>query len=64
MKSLLINRILYRCFLILGLYQIVISKEYFQAAASFGIGLAFNPVSHDTSWPQRTMLQKSISIIQ
>jgi len=62
MKSLLINRILYICFLILGLYQLVISKDYFQAAASFGIGLAFDPVSHDISWPQRTMLQKSIPI--
>lgn len=64
MKSLLINRILNVCFLILGLYQLVISKDYFQAAASFGIGLAFDPVSHDISWPQRTMLQKSIPIIQ
>jgi hypothetical protein len=64
MRSLLINRILNVCFLILGLYQLVISKDYFQAAASFGIGLAFDPVSHDISWPQRTMLQKSIPIIQ
>ncbi len=64
MKSLLINRILNVCFLILGLYQLVYSKDYFQAAASFGIGLAFDPVSHDISWAQRTILQKSIPIIQ
>ncbi len=64
MKSLLINRILYICFLILGLYQLVYSKDYFQAAASFGIGLAFDPVSHDISWAQRTILQKSIPILQ
>lgn len=47
MNSLLINRILNVCFLILGLYQLVISKEYLQAAASFGIGLAFDPISND-----------------
>lgn len=64
MKSLLINRVLYICFLILGLYQILISKDYNQAAASFGIGLAFDPISNDIPWAQRTMIQKSIPIIQ
>jgi pantoate kinase len=44
MKSLLINRILYICFLILGFYQLLVSKDYFQASGSFGIGLAFDPV--------------------
>jgi len=64
MKSLLINRILYICFLILGFYQLLVSKDYFQAAASFGTGLAFDPFSHEISWAQRTMMQKSLPIIQ
>ena len=34
------------------------------AAASFGIGLAFDPISHEILWAQRTMIQKSIPIIQ
>ena len=64
MKSLLINRILYICFLILGFYQLLVSKDYFQASGSFGIGLAFDPFYHEIPWAQRTMIQKSIPIIQ
>lgn len=64
MKSLLINRILYICFLILGFYQLLVSKDYFQASGNFGIGLAFDPFSHEIPWAQRTMIQKSIPIIQ
>ena len=63
MKSLLINRILNICFIILGLYQILISKDYIQASASFGIGLAFDPISHEIPWAKRTIVQKSIPII-
>jgi hypothetical protein len=38
-----INKILYVAFLILGIYQAYINKDFAQAAASFGIGLVFDP---------------------
>ena len=36
------SKYLYIGFLLLGLFQAVVSKDYMQAAASLGIGLAFN----------------------
>jgi len=37
------SKYLYIGFLLLGLYQAIFSKDYVQAAASLGIGLAFDP---------------------
>lgn len=37
------NRFLYIGFLLLGLFQAFFSKDHMQAAASLGIGMAFDP---------------------
>jgi hypothetical protein len=57
------NKYLYVGFLLLGLYQALISKEYMQAAASMGIGLAFDPFNTEQKWDDRPMWQKAVLII-
>jgi hypothetical protein len=37
------NKFLYIGFIIIGLYQALYKKYYMEAAASMGIGLAFDP---------------------
>jgi hypothetical protein len=37
------NKFLYIGFIIIGLYQALYKKDYMEAAASMGIGLAFDP---------------------
>ena len=57
------NKFLYIGFLLLGLYQAFYSKEYMQAAASFGIGLAFDPFNPEQKWNDRPNWQKGVLII-
>ena len=57
------NKVLYIGFLLLGLYQAIISKDYMQAAASLGIGLAFDPFDPAQKWNERPTWQKAILII-
>lgn len=57
------NKFLYIGFLLLGLYQAIFSKDYLQAAASLGIGLAFDPFDTEQKWNERPTWQKIISII-
>jgi hypothetical protein len=57
------NKFLYIGFLILGLYQALFSKDYMQAAASFGIGLAFDPFDTEQKWNDRPKWQKAILIV-
>ena len=57
------NKFLYIGFLLLGLYQAVISKDYIQAAASMGIGLAFDPFNLEQKWNDRPTWQKVVMII-
>ena len=47
------NKYLYIGFLLLGTYQAFFNKDYLQSAASFGIGLAFDPFNQNTSWYDR-----------
>lgn len=56
------NKFVYIGFLLLGLYQGFISKDYFQAAASLGIGLAFDPFNVDQKWNERPNWQKAVLI--
>ena len=58
-----INKFLYIGFLLLGLYQAFFSKDYIQAAASFGIGLAFDPFDIEQKWNERPTWQKAVLII-
>ncbi len=54
------NKYLYIGFLLLGTYHALFKKDYAQAAASFGIGLAFDPFNQKTSWYDRRTCHKVI----
>ena len=47
------SKYLYIGFIILGLYQAIFTKDYVQAAASMGIGLAFDPFDTEQKWNER-----------
>ena len=57
------NKVLYIGFLLLGIYQALISKDYMQATASMGIGLAFDPFNPEQKWNERPMWQKVVLIL-
>jgi hypothetical protein len=57
------NKLLYIGFLLLGLYQAIVSKDYMQATASMGIGLAFDPFNPEQKWNDRPTWQKAVLII-
>ena len=58
-----INKFLYLGFLALGRYQALVNKDYMQATASFGIGLAFDPFDIEQKWNDRPMWQKVVLIL-
>ena len=58
-----INKFLYIGFLLLGLFQAIYSKDYMQAAASLGIGMAFDPFNTEQKWNDRPTWQKAVLII-
>lgn len=58
-----VNKFLYVGFLLLGVYQFIFTKDYLQAAASLGIGLAFDPFNQEQKWNDRPIWQKTILII-
>jgi hypothetical protein len=49
--------------LALGIYQAIFPKDYFQAAASLGIGLAFDPFDSELKWNHRPTWQKVVLVI-
>jgi len=57
------NKVLYIGFLLLGIYLVLVSKDYMQAAASMGIGLAFDPFNQEQKWNERPMWQKVVLIL-
>jgi len=57
------NKFLYIGFLVLGIYQALYSKDYTQAAASLGIGLAFDPFNPEQKWNDRPSWQRAVLII-
>lgn len=57
------NKILYFGFLIIGVYQAFFSKDYLQAASSFGIGLVFDPFNPEQNWKERPFWQKAVLIL-
>ena len=56
------NKFLYIGFLALGFYQVIFHKDYLQAAASLGIGLAFDPFDTEQKWNDRPTWQKTVLI--
>ena len=57
------NKFLYIGFLLLGLFQAIVSKDYMQATASMGIGLAFDPFNPEQKWNDRPTWHKVVLII-
>lgn len=57
------SKYLYIGFIILGLYQAIFTKDYVQAAASMGIGLAFDPFDTEQKWNERPTWQKVVLLI-
>lgn len=57
------NKFLYIGFLLLGLFQALYSKDYMQSAASFGIGMAFDPFNPEQKWNVRPIWQKVVLVI-
>ena len=57
------NRYLYLGFFLLGLYHAFFNKDYMQAAASLGIGLAFDPFDTEQKWNDRPIWQKIVLLI-
>jgi len=58
-----INKFIYIGFLLLGLFQAFFSKDYMEATASLGIGLAFDPFDQEQKWNDRPTWQKAVLII-
>ncbi len=54
------NKFLYLGFLVLGLYQALLLGNYMDAAASLGIGLAFDPFTVEQKWGDRPTWQKVV----
>jgi H+/Cl- antiporter ClcA len=54
------NKYLYFGFILLGSYQALFNKDYMQAVASFGIGLAFDPFDQQQKWNERPTWQKFV----
>lgn len=54
------NKYLYIGFILLGSYQALFNKDYMQAVASFGIGLAFDPFDQQQKWNERPTWQKAL----
>lgn len=57
------NKFLYIGFLLLGAYQAIFSRDYMQAAASLGIGLAFDPFKLEQKWNDRPVWQKAVLFV-
>jgi hypothetical protein len=54
------NKYLFIGFILLGSYQALFNKDYMQAVASFGIGLAFDPFDQQQKWNERPNWQKEL----
>lgn len=57
------SKYLYLGFLVLGTFQTFFTSDYYQAAVSFGIGLAFDPFDHEQKWNERPTWKKAVLII-
>ena len=57
------NKFLYLGFLLLGIFQAFLSKDYMQATASLGIALAFDPFNQEQKWNDRPTWQKMVLFV-
>lgn len=56
------NRWLYLGFLLFGLYQLFIQKNFSEAVMMLGIGLAFDPFDQKQTWNDRPAWQRILLI--
>ena len=54
------NKYLYIGFVMLGFYQAIANHDFILAAASLGIGLAFDPFNPEQKWNERPIWQKAV----
>ena len=57
------NKYLYIGFVMLGFYQAIANHDFILAAASMGIGLAFDPFNPEQKWNDRPIWQKAVLIV-
>ena len=57
------SKYLYVGFLLLGLYQSIVIKDYVQSGASLGIALAFDPFDQNVTWKEIPVCQKITLIV-
>lgn len=57
------NKVLYFGFLFVGFFQAFFSKDYMQAASSFGIALIFDPFNPEQKWNDRPTWQKAVLFV-
>ena len=57
------NKYLYIGFVMLGIYQAIANHDFILAAASLGIGLAFDPFNPEQKWNERPIWQKAVLIV-
>ncbi len=57
------NKFIYIGFLLLGIYQALYTKDPMQAAATLGIGVAFDPFDNEQKWNDRPFWQKAVLVI-
>ncbi|MFZ9977596.1 MAG: hypothetical protein ACO3GR_05855 [Candidatus Kapaibacteriota bacterium] len=57
------SKYLYVGFLLLGLFQLIVIKDYIQSGASLGIALAFDPFDQKVTWKERPVWQKLVLIV-
>lgn len=61
--SQVIYRIAYTLFMLLAVYQIIINKDYIEAATNMGVGLIFDPFNPKVSWKERPIWQRAWLIV-
>lgn len=57
------SRYAYLAFLILGLMQIGLDRDYLQAAVFLGIALAFDPFDQQQPWSERPRWQRAVLVV-
>ncbi len=63
LKSVSANKILYVCFILFGLYKLIVFNEFGNCSMYMGIALAFDPFDVNMSWKTRPSWQKAVTLV-
>lgn len=58
------NLYFYLGFIVLGLYNLLVNRDYAQLAALWGIAFLFDPFDINQSWKERPVWQRAVLIVQ